>query len=155
MVRRPRVGDSGGFSVVELVVTLGIMAVVLAIVIPRLSPQPRYFDADLREFADNLQVARQWAMSRTTHYRLRVTSTSAYVIEQGVLSGSIWTFPTITRSVTLHARIGFAAGDVGKAAEFSSRGAMVGTTLTFSLTNSEGGSTKSILVYATGMVETQ
>lgn len=155
MIRRPRGGNSGGFSVVELVVTLGIMGVVLAIIIPRLSPQPRYFDADLREFVDNLQVARQWASSRTTHYRLRVTSTSTYVIERGVLSGNIWTFPTVDRSVTLHARIAFGAGDVGKAAEFSSRGAMVGTTLTFSLTNSEGGSTKSILVYTTGMVEIQ
>lgn len=155
MVGRAGVGNSGGFSVVEVVVALGIMGVALAILIPRLSPQPRYFDADLQEFVDNLQVARQWAISRTTHYRLRVTSTSAYVIEQGVLSGSIWTFPTTARSVTLHVRIGFAAGDVGKAAEFSSRGAMVGTTLTFSVTNSEGGSTKSILVYPTGMVEIQ
>ncbi len=152
---RRRLRDSGGFSAVEMVVTLGIMAVVLAILVPRFSPQSRYFDGDVREFVDNLQVARNLALSRTLHYRLRVTSVSAYVVEQGVFGGGSWTFPTIVRSVTLHTGVGFDTGSVGQTAEFDTRGGMVGATLAFSLVNSDAGSTKTILAYPTGMVETQ
>lgn len=155
MVLRPRFRDSSGFSAVELVVALGILAVAMAIVVPRLSPQPYYFDTDVQEFVDTLQVARALALSRTGHYRLRVTSASAYVIEQGIFGGGSWTFPTIERSVTLHARVGFGTGSVGQVAEFDSRGRMVGGTLTFSLVDSQQGSTKQILVRSTGMVEVQ
>lgn len=152
---RERLRNSSGFSALELTVTVGIMAVVLAILVPRLSPQPRYLDGDVQEFVDNLQVARELAISRTLHHRVRVTSTSAYVIEQGLFSGGSWIFPTIVRSVTLHTGVGFNTGSVGQTAEFDTRGAMAGATLTFSVIDSQRGVTKTILARPTGMVEIQ
>lgn len=150
-----RLRNLSGFSLLELVVTVGIMAVVIAILIPYLAPQSRYFDRDVREFVDNLQVAREFALSRSLHYQLQVTSASTYVIAQGSLVSGSWTFPTIVRSVTLASGVRFGSGSVGQAAEFDTRGQLVGASLTFSVIKTVDGTTKTIQVYPTGMVEKQ
>jgi len=131
------------------------MAIVMAILIPYLAPQSRYFDSDVREFVDNLQVAREYALNRNLHYKVQVTSASTYVITQGLFGGGSWTFPTTVRSVTLDRGVSFASGSVGQAAEFDTRGQLVGASLTFSVINTPNGTTKTIQVYPTGMVEKQ
>lgn len=148
------VGRSGreGIGIVEVVVAIGIITIVLAMLLPRLSPQRRYFDADVREFVDNLQVARQLAISRGLHYRLRVASASAYAIEEGLDGGGSWTFPTTNRSIALHPRVQFGAG-VGQVAEFNTRGELIGATLTFSLVNTPDGMTQTVVVHPTGLVD--
>lgn len=148
-----RDGQRRGFSTLELALALALLALVLVILVPRLSPRPLYLTADAQELAANLKVARSFAQSRSTHYQVRVASTTQYVLERGELVGSVWTFPVTERTVTLRRGITFGAADVGKAVSFDSRGRVVGPEVTFTLADGARGWTRQVVVRVTGLVE--
>jgi|GEM_PF-2945389 len=148
-----RDGQRRGFSTLELVLALALLALALVILVPRLSPRPLYLTADAQELAANLKVARSFAQSRSTHYQVRVASSTQYVVERGELVGSVWTFPVTERTVTLRPGIAFSAADVGKAVSFDSRGRVVGSEVTFTLVDGARGWTRPVVVRVTGLVE--
>ncbi len=148
-----RDGQRTGFSTLELALALALLALVLVILVPRLSPRPLYLTADAQELAANLKVARSFAQSRSTHYQVRVASTTQYVLERGELVGSVWTFPVTERTVTLRPGITFSGTDVGKAVSFDSRGRVVGPEVTFTLADGARGWTRQVVVRVTGLVE--
>ncbi len=144
-----------GFSLLELAVVTGIVALALALLVPRLNSRPNNFTADLEEFKANLEVTRMLARSRTGQYRLRVATSAQYVIERGTLVGATWTFTTVERTVALRTSVAFEAASVGRAAAFDSRGRLVTADTTFSMVDAGRGWSRQILVRSTGMVEVQ
>lgn len=145
--------NSGGFGMLELAIVLAIIGVMLVLLLPRLTSRPLHLAADSQEFVANLEVARSLARSRTRQYRLEVTSTSQYVIQREATAGGGWT--ETERTVTLRPGVVFAAGSVGQAATFDSRGRLVGSAVTFAIVDSVRGWSRQVLVRTTGMVETQ
>ncbi len=144
-----------GFSLLELTVVVGVIAIVMALLIPRLNSRPDHFTADIEEFKANLEVTRMLARSRTGQYRLRVATSSQYVIERGTLVGITWTFPTIERAVNLRTDVAFAPASVGLTATFDTRGRLVTADTTFSMVDSRRGWNRPVLVRSSGMVEQQ
>ena len=150
-----RTSKATGVSLLELAVVLGIVALVLALLVPRLNSRPNHFAADLGELKANLEVTRMLARSRTGQYRLRVASSSQYVIERGTLIGATWTFSTVERTVTLRTGVSFESGSVGQAATFDSRGSLITADTTLTMLDTDRGWSRQILVRATGMVQVQ
>lgn len=150
-----RLRKPSGLSLLEVSVVLGIIALALALLLPRLNVRPNHFTADLDEFKANLEVTRMLARSRTGQYRLRVATASQYVIERGTLVGATWTFPTVERTVTLRTGVAFAAGSVGLTATFDSRSWLTTADTTFTMLDAGRGWSRQVLVRSTGMVEVQ
>jgi hypothetical protein len=154
-------------SVLELVIATALAGIVLAVVFPFLNFSPNALRADAQELSAVLTSAWSLSTSRVTHYRVRVASTTEFVLERGQLVGSTWVF-TVERTVPLHSGIQFVAADVtatcglvagaGRCAEFQSRGGLAGVTALdlgpiFTLTDTRRGWTRQIKVWGTGLVE--
>lgn len=141
-----------GFTMMELVIALTLAGLALVIAFPLLNSAPENLAADLQDFSLNLQVARDLGTSRGAHYRVRVTSQTAYVVEgPNILGGSGW---AIERAINLRQNVQFAAADVGKIAEFDMRGLGVSTLPpVFTLTDVARGWSKQVTVNAEGMVD--
>jgi Tfp pilus assembly protein FimT len=140
---------AGGFTITEIIVALTVVALALAVAFPMFNKAPQNLGADLQDFTLNLQVAREIGVSRTIHYRVEITSQTAYALE--AQSGG-W---ATDRAVTLRPNVQFAAGDVGKTAEFDTRGLGVSPSVpvTFTLTDTARGWTKQVTVNTQGMVD--
>ncbi len=131
-------GDSGqrvegrhsvqaGWSLLETVVALVILAVLLATVLPYLTATPMNLRADTNDLISNLRLARDLAISRTTHYRVRVVDRTSYALERGVWNGTGFEFDT-ERLVRLRQNVRFKSTTRNEqAAEFDSRGRLVGS----------------------------
>lgn len=150
-----RSDKTSGFNLLELGVVMGVVALFLAILIPRLNPRPNNFTGDLEEFKANLEVTRMLARSRTGQYRLRVDTSTQYVIERGTLVGATWTFTTAERTVTLRTGVSFESGSVGQTATFDSRGRLTTADVTVTILDADRGWSRQILVRSTGMVQVQ
>ncbi|MGQ0550069.1 MAG: prepilin-type N-terminal cleavage/methylation domain-containing protein [Armatimonadota bacterium] len=150
-----RSDKTAGFSLLELAVVAAIIALVLVLLVPRLNTRPNNFTADLDEFKANLEVTRMLARGRTGQYRLRVATSSQYVIERGTLVGITWTFPTVERTVGLRTSVAFGSGSVGLVSTFDSRGRLTTGDTTFTMLDTDRGWSRQILVRSTGMVQIQ
>lgn len=145
-----------GFSIIEVVVALSVAALALAIVLPTLSRRgqaPENLAADLQDFSLNLQVARDLTVSRGTHYRVRITSQTAYLLE---VAGPLW---VTERAINLRPNVAFASGDVGKIAEYDTRGMCVSSACTssppivYTMSDVARGWSRQVKVYARGLVD--
>jgi prepilin-type N-terminal cleavage/methylation domain-containing protein len=145
-----------GFSIIEVVVALTLAALALAISFAVVNARPQNLGADLQDFSLNLQVARDLGSSRGAHYRVRITSQTAYVLDgPDILGGSGW---ATERAISLRPNVRFASADVGKIAEFDTRGLCVSSVclsspLTFTLSDVARGWSKQVTVNAKGMVD--
>jgi prepilin-type N-terminal cleavage/methylation domain-containing protein len=147
--------EAHGFSILEIVVALSVVLLALTIAYPMLNPpgsSPQSLAADLQDLSLNLQVARDLGISRGAHYRVRITSQTAYTLDgPDVLGGSGW---ATERRLSLRPNVRFAGADVGKVAEFDMRGLCVSSPLpTFTLTDLGRGWSKQVTVSAQGMVD--
>jgi len=116
-----------GWSLLETVVALVILAVLLAAVFPYLSPRPMNLRADTNDLISNLRLARDLAISRTTHYRVVVKDRTSYEIQRGVWDGATWSFAT-ERVVRLRPNVQFHPNtQTEQGAEFDSRGRLAAT----------------------------
>jgi competence protein ComGC len=66
-----------GATVVELAIVLVILGLLLAFALPYLTSRPMNLRADTNDLVANLRLARDLAISRTTHYRLRAEAFEA------------------------------------------------------------------------------
>ncbi len=144
--------SADGFSFVEIVVALMLAALALAISFAIVNAKPQYLGADVQDFSLNLQAARDLGISRGTHYRVRLTSQTAYVLE---FQNGGW---VTDRSISLRPNVQFAAGDVLKVAEFDTRGLCVPAScipspLTYTLSDVVRGWSKQVTVNPQGMVD--
>ncbi len=145
--------SADGFSFVEIVVAVMLAALALAISFAVVNARPQYLGADVQDFFLNLQAARELGISRGTHYRVRLTSQTAYVLE---IQGAIW---ATDRSINLRPNVQFAAGDVTKVVEFDTRGLCVSALcissppVTYTLSDVVRGWSKQVTVNPQGMVD--
>src|SRR5438309_11415756 len=72
--RTARRAGERGYSLLQLIIAVSIMGIAVALAFPMLSSKPVNRSADLQDLSLYLQVAREFAMSRTQHYRVRVFS---------------------------------------------------------------------------------
>jgi prepilin-type N-terminal cleavage/methylation domain-containing protein len=141
-----------GFNLIEIIVTLAVVAAAIAIASPMLNSAPQNLAADLQDFSLNLQVARELGTSRTEHYRVRVFSGGPlykYAIEG--FNGTQW---SPERTITLRPNVTFTGATLGLIAEFDTRGMLVTPApLAFTLKDIARGWTKQVTVNAVGMVD--
>lgn len=88
MPRAASVGRAGGFTFIEILVALGIIAILAAIALPNWSTLlPTYaLNSAARQVQSELQKAKSRAVSENANYRL-VFSTTGYSIERDTGSG--------------------------------------------------------------------
>ena len=137
----------------QLVIAVSLMGIAVALAVPMLNSKPANLSADLQDLSLNLQVAREFALSRTQHYRVRVFSSGPpykYAIEG--YSGGAW---VTARTMTLRSNVAFASATLGLTAEFDTRGMLVSASppITFALRDTARNWSKTITVNAVGMVD--
>ncbi len=152
LVRSPQ----GGFSLLEATIALVILGLLLVAVLPYLTPKPMNLRADTNDLVANLRLARDLAISRTTHYRVIVVDRTSYALERGTWNGSGFDF-TRERLIRLRQDVRFAGTTrPGQGAVFDSRGRLSGggsaVLLPFTLEDATRGERRSVFVSNTGGV---
>jgi prepilin-type N-terminal cleavage/methylation domain-containing protein len=148
--KRPR----DGFSVIELLVTVGLVAIMLGIASPTM-PRGAFalWGANQQLIAD-LRRTRTDALTKGDHFRLQVTSATEYVQHRLRLVGAVWV-PDVApvRSRRLPAGVTFAAG-VGTSFEFNTRGLLVipEAAASLQLRDAHSSATRQITVWPSGQV---
>lgn len=142
-----------GWSLLETVVALAILGVLLVAAFPYLTPRPMNLRADVNDFVANLRLARDLAISRTTHYRVVVVDRTSYALEKFDWNTRLW---TRERTVRLRENVRFASAT---GVEFDSRGRVVGAAtgqvLPFTLEDPTRGEQRSVTVSGAGAVVEQ
>ena len=141
-----------GFTLLEIIVALMLAGAALSVALVVFNSRPLNLGADVRDLVLNLQVAREFAVSRTQHYRLRALTTTApyqYVIEG--FNGTSW---VKERTITLRRDETFTTATLGTIAEFDTGGLLitVPAPVTFTLYDSARNWTKQVSVNAVGLV---
>ena len=113
---------------VEIMVTLAVLAIIMATAISTLNPTARALDNAGRELAANLRLARAKAVATGYHYQVTVSSTS-YDMNRLVLNAGSWVVDggTATRTVVLPTSVSVPSVPGGPY-QFDSRGNCVGAT---------------------------
>src|SRR2546422_2322285 len=142
-----------GYSLLQVIIVVAIMGIAVMLALPVLNSKPAYLRADLQDLSLNLQVAREFGISRSQHYRARVFSSGPpyrYAIEG--YNGTAW---VTARTITLRTNIVFTGATLGMTAEFDTRGLLVSTSppLVFTLRDTARNWTKTVTVNAGGMVD--
>ena len=142
-----------GYTLLQVIIVVAIMGIAVALAFPMLNSKPVNLSADLQDLSLNLQVAREFGISRSQHYRVRVFSSGPpyrYAIEG--YNGTAW---VTARTITLRTNIVFTGATLGMTAEFDTRGLLVSTSppLVFTLRDTARNWTKTVTVNAVGMVD--
>ena len=141
-----------GFTLLEIIIGLMLAGMALSVAFVVFNSRPLNLGADVRDLVLNLQVTREFAVSRTEHYRLRALTTTApyrYVIEG--FNGTSW---VAERTITLRRDETFTAATLGTVAEFDTGGLLVTipAPVIFTLYDSARKWTKQVSVNAMGLV---
>jgi len=123
-----------GYSLVEVIVAMGIFAIVARIAIPHLDARRMRINAAQQLVASNLRMARAKAITKSVHYRVDFTNANQMQISpmvQDIVSG-IWSMDaTQQQTLALPTNTHFASGSqcvspcqaiIGTNVEFNSRG---------------------------------
>lgn len=141
-----------GFTVLELMVAIGIAMVVLGIAVPSLLtwlPTLR-LSSGARQVATDLQVARMKAISQNTKFRLNFVTTSSYTFEKDSNNDGTFNASTETESGPFSLPEGIVVTATGPSSHFQPRGtANAAGTITLRNGNSE---TKAVQVAIVGRV---
>jgi prepilin-type N-terminal cleavage/methylation domain-containing protein len=143
-----------GLSIIELMVTMGLIAVMLGIASPGM-PRGAFalWDANQQLLAD-LRRTRTDALTKGDHFRLSVTSATEYAEHRMRLVGGVWVADAAAvRSRTLPAGVTFSAGE-GTSFEFNTRGLLVTpeAAASLQLLDSHSYATRQITVWPSGQV---
>jgi prepilin-type N-terminal cleavage/methylation domain-containing protein len=159
-----RWASEDGFNLIEIIVALAVVAAALAIAFPMFNSAPQNLAADLQDFSLNLQVAREFAVSRTIHYHVAVAAGGPpyrYAIEHCDTTVTNCTVPSSwvpERTIALRPNVSFSSLPTPASAEFDTRGLLVVQTgqsapVTFTLQDTARGWSKQVTVNGSGMVD--
>lgn len=152
-------GKGAGFSLIELLVILGVVGILVAIAIPATNRSTLNLTSSVGEFEANVRMARGNATGRGAHYRITLHSDS-YDIDRLLLSGGAWVHDPafFVQTIELPPNIKITNG-VGQSFEFNSRGLLqppaVGTPaaqVDVVLHDSQTGQTKAVGIWPSGQI---
>ncbi len=119
-------GSQRGMSMIELLVTMGIVALMTALAIPKLNKSMLNLPVAVQTLLADLRMARANAVSRGAHYRVSLTP-SSYSVQclQDDDGDGVWQpdgrYPTQTVPLPKGISLSF-AHESSKAIEFTTRG---------------------------------
>lgn len=145
---------SGGFSLIELVVVIALIAIVTGLAVSSFRASPYELDTSIAELIGDLRMARTYAQSRGAHYQVVIESPSQYAIERLRLDGAVWQpDPSDRRTKTLPISVRFVSAD-GTAVEFDTRGMPVGLggLLLLNIEETASGAVRGVRVFPSGQV---
>ena len=126
MARHTVFRNHNGYSIIELTVSMAVLAIILSTAISTLNPSARALDNAGRELGANLRLARAKAVATGYHYQVTVSSTS-YDVNRMILSAGNWVIDggTPTRTIVLPTSVSVPSVPAGPY-QFDSRGNCVG-----------------------------
>jgi type II secretory pathway pseudopilin PulG len=144
---------AGGFSLVEALVTVTLVAILFAIAMPHALPNAfNLWQAQVQLIGD-LRLARTDALTKGNHFQLAVTTSSSYAIYRMTFNGATWAKSGVVLSGTLPANVTFTRGG-GATFEFNTRGMLIlpGEAATLTLADGVTGHTRNVTVWPSGQV---
>jgi prepilin-type N-terminal cleavage/methylation domain-containing protein len=144
---------AGGFSLLELVVAMGVLTIVAATGVSLLRRTGHDQNAAASAVVANLRLARGSAIAHGVHYRVRITAASAYALERMRLQAGSWVLDTTERSTALPLTLAF-DNSVGSAFEFDSRGRVVqlSSTATVTVRNTRNNALRVLSIWPSGQI---
>src|SRR5581483_620710 len=113
-----------GMSLIELLVTVGILSIMIAVAVPRLNSSVLNLPVAEQNLIGDIRLARAYATTRGVHYRVSINATS-YTVErlQDADGDGVWEpdsrFPAQTVELPHDVSVSEGAGSV---IEFTTRG---------------------------------
>lgn len=154
LLRDARASDERGFGLMELVVVIGLVAILSALAVPNLLTymQTSALSAAADELASVLNRGRALAITQNTTVCVQVTGTSVR-FRTGGCAGTIWTGVGTAANGNIALTNGITVSGATSAV-FTNLGA-ASTTATYTVTNPTTAGTRSVIVAATGRVSIQ
>lgn len=146
-----------GYSVIELMVTMAIFAIVAKIALPEFDNRRMQITAAQRLLIADLRTARSNAISKSVHYQVTFPSTTqikvSRMLENPVGSGTWVVDTTNVQTIKLPKVTNVPTALVGTTIEFNSRGLVVNLTGPQQIDAQDSfGNTKSLQVWPSGQV---
>ena len=146
-----------GYSVIEVLVAVGLLVVVLGIALPQYRAERLHIVTAQRVVIANLRLARATAINESSHTQVNLPSATqmrvAPMVENPAGSGSWQVDLSRALTIALPTATQFASGMVGAVVEFNSRGFVVNLTAPLRIqTEDSFGATRSLQVWPSGQV---
>lgn len=119
-----------GHTLIEVLVTLGLVGIAAAVALPRFDARRLRIDAAQRLVIANLRLARASAITTSVHFAVEFAAAAQIQVERmSKDSAGRWQVdPASVQTIPLPASTHFAAGVLGNRIEFNSRGMAVNLT---------------------------
>jgi prepilin-type N-terminal cleavage/methylation domain-containing protein len=98
---RRLLSNVAGYSLIELVVALGIFGILAATAIPHPDVQKERANTEIKSVVANLRLARASAITTGTHYAFAWIDVHHYQIQRLQQSGASWTSSAVIKDITL------------------------------------------------------
>ena len=149
---------NSGFSIIELLTVVGIISLLAGFAVSRLNQGFASIDSVASELKGNLRLARAKAIADGYHYRIQLTSSSAYSLCRllpPVSPATTWTAVDTSqpvRNVTLPSNVLFNNIGYPLTYEFDSRGNMISSNVLITLILSQPGRTLNVYLFPSGQI---
>ncbi len=157
ILRQPESSPTNGYSLVELMVTVSLVAIVAGIALPRWDPKRVQLSAAQRSVIANLRLARTSAISKSVHYQVSfptVTQIRVSRMQENPVGSGTWQVDTSNvQTIKLPSVTQVKSSVVGNSVEFNSRGIALNLTALWQIDLQDTyGNTKSLQVWPSGQV---
>lgn len=118
--------SSRGFTLIELISFVALLAILVGVALPRLDPRPLRTNSALENFLADVRYARAKAIVTGTHVCVHVVSGSRYQVRRLRQSGNSWVLDQVLKDVTMPPGVSFYLGTAtGGHIKFNTRGLQV------------------------------